>query len=146
MKAILLKNNTLLIFLLLFIGSALLSDSFLSGNNLANLLRQTAPIGLISLGMFLVILTGGIDVSVGSIVACIGVTLPYSLTNCITVPVCFYLWPLSRHRCHFGLFNRLPTSSTLYCYFSHDDHCARCGFFIFKRGADYCGRAFSRQF
>lgn len=74
MKAILLKNNTLLIFLLLFIGSALLSDSFLSGNNLANLLRQTAPIGLISLGMFLVILTGGIDLSVGSIVACIGVT------------------------------------------------------------------------
>lgn len=73
MKDKLLKNNTLIIFLLLLIGSSLVSDSFLSGNNLQNLLRQVAPIGLVSIGMFLVILTGGIDLSVGSILAFIGV-------------------------------------------------------------------------
>ncbi|MCI0921943.1 ABC transporter permease [Sphingobacterium rhinopitheci] len=73
MKEKLLKNNTLIIFLLLLIGSSLVSDSFLSGNNLQNLLRQVAPIGLVSIGMFLVILTGGIDLSVGSILAFIGV-------------------------------------------------------------------------
>lgn len=73
MKDKLLKNNTLIIFLLLFIGSSLLSDSFLTSNNLQNLLRQIAPIGLVSVGMFLVILSGGIDLSVGSILAFIGV-------------------------------------------------------------------------
>ncbi len=74
MKKELLKNNTLIIFLLLLVVSSLVSDSFLTSNNLSNLLRQVAPIGLISIGMFLVILTGGIDLSVGSIVATIGVT------------------------------------------------------------------------
>lgn len=73
MKKELLKNNTLIIFLLLLVVSSLVSGSFLTANNIANLLRQVAPIGLISLGMFLVILTGGIDLSVGSIVATIGV-------------------------------------------------------------------------
>jgi ribose transport system permease protein len=73
MKKELLKNNTLIIFLLLLVVSSLVSGSFLTANNIANLLRQIAPIGLISLGMFLVILTGGIDLSVGSIVATIGV-------------------------------------------------------------------------
>lgn len=73
MKTKLLKNNTLLIFLALLVASSLISDSFLTANNVSNLLRQVAPIGLISIGMFLVILTGGIDLSVGSIVATIGV-------------------------------------------------------------------------
>jgi len=73
MKDLLIKNNTLIIFLLLLTGSAFLSDSFLTPTNIGNLLRQIAPIGLISIGMFLVILTGGIDLSVGSIVACVGV-------------------------------------------------------------------------
>jgi ribose transport system permease protein len=49
------------------------SSSFLTGENISNLLRQNAPIGLVSLGMLLVILTGGIDLSVGSIVAFAGV-------------------------------------------------------------------------
>jgi len=73
MKAILLKNNTSLIFILLLVLSSILSASFLTGDNIANLLRQIAPIGMVSIGMFLVILTGGIDLSVGSIVATIGV-------------------------------------------------------------------------
>lgn len=73
MKEKLISNNTLIIFLVLLVGSSLISDSFLTATNLANLLRQIAPIGLISIGMFLVILTGGIDLSVGSIVAFIGV-------------------------------------------------------------------------
>lgn len=73
MKEKLLKNNTFIIFLLMLVVSSIISDSFLTGNNITNLLRQVAPIGLISIGMFLVILTGGIDLSVGSILACTGV-------------------------------------------------------------------------
>ncbi len=73
MKTRILKNNTLIIFILLLIVSSIISPSFLTSDNIANLLRQIAPIGMVSIGMFLVILTGGIDLSVGSIVATVGV-------------------------------------------------------------------------
>lgn len=49
------------------------SDVFFTQRNLSNLLRQIAPNGLISLGMLIVILTGGIDLSVGSVVALAGI-------------------------------------------------------------------------
>ncbi|QEC42567.1 ABC transporter permease [Pseudobacter ginsenosidimutans] len=73
-KRWLIENNTLIIFVLMVIFSAIISDSFFTANNISNLLRQTAPVGLISFGMLLVILTGGIDLSVGSVVAAIGVS------------------------------------------------------------------------
>ncbi|GAB3018466.1 ABC transporter permease [Niabella terrae] len=73
MKAKILKYDTLLIFILLLVVSSLVSPSFLTGENISNLLRQNASIGLVSLGMLLVILTGGIDLSVGSVVAFAGV-------------------------------------------------------------------------
>ncbi len=49
------------------------AESFFTERNLSNLLRQIVANGLISLGMLLVILTGGIDLSVGSLVALGGV-------------------------------------------------------------------------
>lgn len=67
------EYNTVLIFLVMLMVSALVSDAFFTANNLSNLARQVAPVGIISMGMLLVILTGGIDLSVGSIVAMIGV-------------------------------------------------------------------------
>jgi ribose transport system permease protein len=56
-------------FLLLIIIAATMSDVFFTERNLSNLLRQIVSNGLISLGMLVVILTGGIDLSVGSVVA-----------------------------------------------------------------------------
>ena len=47
--------------------------SFLSLNSLVNVLNQSAVFGVISVGMTLVILTGGIDLSVGSLIAFGGV-------------------------------------------------------------------------
>lgn len=66
-------HNTVIIFLLMLLVSALASDAFFTSNNLSNLVRQAAPIGIISMGMLLVILTGGIDLSVGSTIAISGV-------------------------------------------------------------------------
>lgn len=57
----------------MLIVSALVSDVFFTPTNLFNLIRQVTPVGIISMGMLLVILTGGIDLSVGSIVAMVGV-------------------------------------------------------------------------
>jgi len=67
------EYNTVWIFLVMLLVSALVSDAFFTANNLSNLVRQVAPVGIISMGMLLVILTGGIDLSVGSVVAMIGV-------------------------------------------------------------------------
>ncbi|GIG83424.1 ABC transporter permease [Planotetraspora kaengkrachanensis] len=49
------------------------NDSFLTEGNMTNLLRQMVSTGLLALGMLLVILTGGIDLSVGSVVALTGI-------------------------------------------------------------------------
>src|SRR6056297_2189069 len=46
---------------------------FLKFRNLVNVLRQSAVIGIIALGVTYVIITGGIDLSSGSLVAMIGV-------------------------------------------------------------------------
>ena len=64
-----LDNNTYLVFLVLFLVCCFASDKFFSLLNLRNiLLQQCAPI-LVSVGMLMVILTGGIDLSVGSVMA-----------------------------------------------------------------------------
>jgi ribose transport system permease protein len=84
---IVIKYNTVFIFLIMLVVSALVSDVFFTSANLFNLVRQVTPVGIISMGMLLVILTGGIDLSVGSIVAMVGVlcaffsqTIPLPLT------------------------------------------------------------------
>jgi ribose transport system permease protein len=51
----------------------ILNPAFLSQENLVNTLRSTAVLGIISCGMVVVILTGNIDLSVGSIAAFAGV-------------------------------------------------------------------------
>ena len=48
------------------------SDSFLSYSNLSNILRQVSINALIAVGMTFVILTGGIDLSVGAVMALAG--------------------------------------------------------------------------
>jgi len=76
-----LKYNTLLILIVLIIASSFISDVFFTSRNITNLLRQISGIGIVSLGMLLVIITGGIDLSVGSIVAFAGVLSAYFLLS-----------------------------------------------------------------
>jgi ribose/xylose/arabinose/galactoside ABC-type transport system permease subunit len=57
------------LFLVLLVVAAVSSDTFLTQNNITNILRQVVINGLISLGMLVVILAGGIDLSVGAVVA-----------------------------------------------------------------------------
>jgi ribose transport system permease protein len=59
--------------LLLIVISAILSPHFLNPVNMLNVLRQVALYGILGVGMTFVILTKGIDLSVGSIVAFSGV-------------------------------------------------------------------------
>ncbi|MFZ5808263.1 MAG: ABC transporter permease [Chloroflexota bacterium] len=59
----------MVVFIVLILISASTSDVFFTQRNISNLFRQIVSNGLISLGMLVVILTGGIDLSVGSVVA-----------------------------------------------------------------------------
>ncbi|MEN6410047.1 MAG: ABC transporter permease [Anaerolineaceae bacterium] len=68
-RSILQRFGLLLVFLLLAAVLSILSDRFLTVNNLLNVFRQASINGIVSVGMTLVILTGGIDLSVGSILA-----------------------------------------------------------------------------
>jgi ribose transport system permease protein len=54
--------------LLIVVGSAI-TPLFLTPGNLLNILQQSAIVGVLTLGQFLVILTSGIDLSVGSLLA-----------------------------------------------------------------------------
>jgi ribose transport system permease protein len=58
--------------IVLFIALTIATPHFLTGINLASVARQTAVINIMALGMTLVIITGGIDLSVGSILAIAG--------------------------------------------------------------------------
>lgn len=53
--------------ILLIIAASLLSDRFMTVANLMNILRQVAIVGILAIGMTFVILTKGIDLSVGSL-------------------------------------------------------------------------------
>lgn len=65
----LINYNIYIMLAALIAVSAVLSEHFLTLQNIYNLLRQLAPLALVAIGMLLVILTGGIDLSVGSVAA-----------------------------------------------------------------------------
>ncbi len=66
------KLSALVTLLILIFVFALSSPAFLSINNGLTVLLQTSVIGLLGIGMTMVIITGGIDLSVGSVLALSG--------------------------------------------------------------------------
>lgn len=67
------KYGMVLILCLITIVFSILSPNFLTYSNIASILRQVSIIGIIAAGQTLVIITAGIDLSVGSIVALAGI-------------------------------------------------------------------------
>lgn len=58
--------------IVLFVALAVASPHFLTATNLSSVIRQTAVINIMALGMTMIIVAGGIDLSVGSILALSG--------------------------------------------------------------------------
>lgn len=81
-------NTFMMLFVLiaLFIILSVTTKTFLTPMNLTNILRQISINGLLALGMSLVALTGGIDLSVGSIVGLAGI-LTAGLLNKTSLPI-----------------------------------------------------------
>ncbi|MGB9179237.1 MAG: ribose ABC transporter permease, partial [Pyrinomonadaceae bacterium] len=67
------RQGALIALIIVCIFAAMRYERFLTEYNLSNVLRQNSMLGLVALGMTFVILTGGIDLSVGSLLAVAGV-------------------------------------------------------------------------
>ncbi|MEA2026963.1 MAG: ABC transporter permease, partial [Chloroflexota bacterium] len=69
----LLRGRALIALILLVLFFAWMEDAFVTGANIEILIKQAALNGILAVGMTFVILTGGIDLSVGSIVGFTGI-------------------------------------------------------------------------
>ena len=69
---LMIEYNFIVIFLLVVVIASALSENFLTATNISNLFQQAAVTGVVAVGMTFVILTGNIDLSVGSVVALCG--------------------------------------------------------------------------
>ena len=81
------------VLLLLILIFSLLSDRFLMLNNIMNILRQVSIVGIISVGMTFVMITGGIDLSCGSVVgaSAVGASLLMTKVEMHPVPACLIM-------------------------------------------------------
>lgn len=71
----------------LFIFLSIASPNFLTPTNLSSVVRQTATINIMALGMTLVIVSGGIDLSVGAILAFAGTIGTMAIANGLPIPI-----------------------------------------------------------
>src|SRR5882762_6159809 len=77
--------GTFLLLVVLCVVVAVLNPRFLAPANLQNMARLIGAYGIFSIGLGIVIITGGIDLSVGSVFALLGVLLSMMLTA--------WMWP-----------------------------------------------------
>ena len=79
LKSILKDYSLLLLLVVFLIISSILSPNFLKPANLLNMLQQCSVPGVIAIGMTLVIILGGIDLSVGAVAALAGMVTSLAL-------------------------------------------------------------------
>lgn len=92
-RDIIMRFNLLFIFIALFVVASVSAPQFLTTQNMANLLQQSSLTGIVAIGMTVVILTSGIDLSVGSVAALsgmlvaifIGVGLPWPVAMALAI-------------------------------------------------------------
>ncbi len=77
--------TTILIFIIMYGTASTIFPGFLSVYNFVNIFKAIAYIGIIAVGMTFVILSGGIDLSVGSMVAFVSIFIA-KLTNVYMMP------------------------------------------------------------
>jgi ribose/xylose/arabinose/galactoside ABC-type transport system permease subunit len=81
------RFGLLVSFLLLCAVLTVLSDRFLTLSNITNVLRQSTINGIIAIGMTYVILTAGIDLSVGAVLALCTIVTADLLQRGVAVPL-----------------------------------------------------------
>ena len=79
------------IFVVFTIICSALGKQFLTLNNVMNIINQASINAVVAIGASLVILTGGIDLSVGSVVGFVGIFLALRLQEGMPIPVVIIL-------------------------------------------------------
>jgi ribose transport system permease protein len=93
------QYGLVLVLAALCLAIAILNPLFLSTSNLLNILLQSTVINIVVAGMTLVIILGGIDLSVGSVVALSGILLGMLLHSGVPVSVSILLASLAGACC-----------------------------------------------
>ena len=96
------KLSAALTLILLTIVFAFTSPAFLTVNNGLTVLLQTSVIGILAIGMTMVIITGGIDLSVGSVLALSGVIAGLVIKEGVPVAPAMVLGILAGAACGFA--------------------------------------------
>ena len=81
------SNKAALIVVLLSVVMAFLTPTFLSSYNLLNVLRQVAVTVIVGAGFCIIIACGDLDLSVGSVMALVGVVLAKLMVAGVPVPI-----------------------------------------------------------
>ncbi|MBP2306594.1 ribose ABC transporter permease [Azospirillum melinis] len=85
LKRFLSRNKPLVGLIVLMAAVAVMSPSFMTVDNLLNILRQTSINAVIAVGMTYVILSGGIDLSVGSVLAFCGAVCAWLVAGDLSI-------------------------------------------------------------
>ena len=75
------------VLLLVMLLTAWISPAFFSAYNIENLMRRSALFGIMGIGAAFVIMTGGIDLSIGSLICLVGCLTPWLVTQGFPVPL-----------------------------------------------------------
>ncbi|MCH2203840.1 MAG: ABC transporter permease [Fuerstiella sp.] len=67
------------LFVAVFVATAIANPTFVNAYNMENLITRASLYGIIGIGVSFVIVTGGIDLSIGSVIGLIGTLLPLML-------------------------------------------------------------------
>ena len=81
------KYGILFVFIALCIFFGALNPVFFSQENIFNVFRQVAVVGIVAVGMTFVLLTGGIDLSVGSLIGIASVTVAKLMLANVYLPL-----------------------------------------------------------
>lgn len=79
------------VLLAIIVVTSVIQPDFLNPGNLINIIRQTSINGILAVGMTFVILTGGIDLSVGAIIGIVAVVTAMCLQSGVPVPIAILL-------------------------------------------------------
>ncbi len=94
--------------IILFVALSIASPHFLTQTNLSSVVRQTAVINIMALGMTMIIIAGGIDLSVGAILAMGGLLGTMAMEKGAPIPLGVLLGVLTGLAC--GLVNGVLTT------------------------------------
>lgn len=130
--------RSVLILLVICVFATILSPSFLSVTNLFNVFKQITVAGIVGCGMTFVILTGGIDLSVGSILGLSGVLASGVLASTGNTAAAVAVSLHSRYclRCSEWIFRICLWYPAVYFHPWYDDVASRCDSCIHKGIAD----------